>query len=72
MPQKIPKKYKGSSGQLLYTWLFRQKKAWREGKLDASRARQLRDLGADGFEENVQIPKTGKTVRKTARIRASN
>ena len=69
---KIPKKYKDSSGQLLYTWLFRQRKAWREGKLDASRARQLRDLGADGFEEINQTSKTGKTVRKPVGIRAAN
>lgn len=69
---KIPKKYKGSSGQLLYTWLFRQRKAWRDGKLDGSRARQLRDLGVDGFEEISQTSKTGRKVINTVGIRTAN
>ena len=68
----IPKDYKDSTGQLLYTWLFRQKKAWREGRLGADKARMLRDIGADGFDEAAAQPRPRKTERPAAGRWSSN
>ncbi len=46
----IPRDYIDGTGQLLYVWLFRQRKAWREGRLASDKAKLLREIGAQGFE----------------------